>query len=60
MEEVKVLVNGKEVRLKDYPRRVAYNLVLGYVKSLNLEEEPQEIVLYVKVKEDRAGSDLSR
>ncbi len=58
MEEVKLLVNGKEVRLKDYPCRVAYNLVLGYVKSLNLEEEPKEIVLHVKVKENRASSDL--
>ena len=40
--DAKILVNGKEVRLKDYPKRVLYNLLVGYVKSQNLEEEPRE------------------
>ncbi len=50
--DVKILVNGKEVRLKDYPKRVLYNLLVGYVKSLNLEEEPREIEVYVRLKEE--------
>ncbi|MFN3598283.1 MAG: hypothetical protein ACK4VK_00895 [Aquificaceae bacterium] len=50
--EVKILINGKEIRLKDYPRRVLYNLILGYVKSLNLEEEPKEIEVYVRLEEN--------
>lgn len=50
--DAKILVNGKEVRLKDYPKRVLYNLLVGYVKSLNLEEEPREIEVYVRLKEE--------
>ncbi|MEN3028348.1 MAG: hypothetical protein ABDH29_03845 [Aquificaceae bacterium] len=50
--EIRLVVNGKELRLKDYPRRVLYNLIFGYVKSLNLEEEPEEIEVYVRVSEE--------
>lgn len=50
--EVKILINGKEIKLKDYPRRVIYYLILGYVNSLNLEEDPKEIEVYVKVREE--------
>ena len=56
MSEVKVLVNGKEVKLKDFPKRVAFNLVLGFVKSLNLEEEPKHIEIHVKLQEEDRGS----
>ncbi|MFN3871209.1 MAG: hypothetical protein ACK4MW_06995 [Aquificaceae bacterium] len=50
--EVKIFINGKEVKLKDYPRRVLYNLILGYVQSLNLEEEPKDIEVYVRLEEN--------
>ncbi|SHK43156.1 hypothetical protein [Thermocrinis minervae] len=57
--KVQIIVNGKEVKLKDFPKRVAYNLVLGFTKSLNLEEEPREITLHVWVEqEDRGSSQL--
>ncbi len=59
MYDVKILVNGKEIRLKEFPKRVAYNIVLGYVNSLNLNEPPQEINIHVKLQEDTAGTNLS-
>jgi len=46
---VQIFVNGKEIKLKDFPQRVVYNLVLGFVKSLKLEENPSEIEIRVKV-----------
>ena len=60
MEDVRIFVNGKEVKLKDYPKRVAYNLVLGFIRSLNLEECPLEIDIHVKIKEDSRNSELHR
>ncbi len=51
-EKVRMLINGKEVKLKDYPKRVLYNLLVGYVKSLNLEEAPKDIQVYVRVEEE--------
>lgn len=50
--EVRILVNGKEVKLKDFPKRVAYNLILGFIKSLNLEESPKEVEIHVKLSEE--------
>ena len=49
---VQIFVNGKEIKLKDFPQRVVYNLVLGFVKSLKLEENPSEIEIRVKVGEE--------
>jgi len=51
--KVQILVNGKEVRLKDFPRRALYNVVLGFLKSLKLEEEPKEVVLKLEVEEEK-------
>jgi hypothetical protein len=48
--KVQILVNGKEVKLKDFPKRVLYNVVLGFLKSLKLEEEPKNIVIEIEVK----------
>ena len=48
--KVQILVNGKEVKLKDFPKRVLYNVVLGFLKSLKLEEEPKNIVIEIDVK----------
>ena len=49
---VQILINGREIKLKDFPQRVVYNLVLGFVKSLKLEESPSEIEIRVKVGEE--------
>jgi hypothetical protein len=49
--KVQILVNGKEVKLKDFPKRALYNVVLGFLKSLKLEEEPKNIVIEIEVGE---------
>jgi hypothetical protein len=55
MEEVVIKINGKDIRLKDFPKRVTHNLVVGLVKSLNLEEEPREIVIHVRINRENSG-----
>ena len=47
------MVNGKEIKLKDFPKRALYNVVLGFLKSLKLEEEPKEVVLKLEVEEEK-------
>ena len=50
--KVQILVNGKEIKLKDFPKRALYNVVLGFLKSLKLEEEePKNIVIEIEVEE---------
>jgi hypothetical protein len=51
--KVQILVNGKEVKLKDFPQRALYNLILGFLKSLKLEEEPKEVILKLEVEEEK-------
>jgi ribosomal protein S17E len=53
---VKLEVNGKEVRLKDFPMRALKNTIAGYIKSLNLEEEPKEIKIHIILDEEDKGS----
>ncbi|ADO45105.1 conserved hypothetical protein [Hydrogenobacter thermophilus TK-6] len=55
MEEVVIKINGKDIRLKDFPKRVTHNVVVGLVKSLNLEEEPREIVIHVRINQENSG-----
>ncbi|WP_448587252.1 hypothetical protein [Thermocrinis sp.] len=55
--EVQILVNGEEIRLKDFPRRVIYNLILGFVKSLKLEEDPRDIEIRVRLGEKENTGD---
>jgi len=45
-------VNGKEVRLKDFPMRALKGTVVGFVKSLNLEEDPKEIRIKIVLDEE--------
>ncbi|ADC88766.1 hypothetical protein Thal_0129 [Thermocrinis albus DSM 14484] len=53
--KVVIKVNGKELNLKDFPRRVAYNVVLGFIRSLNLEEEPEYIEIHIHVSGKNRG-----
>jgi len=54
MEDKVVLeVNGKRVRLKDFPMRALRGTVLGFVESLNLREEPKEITVKIVLNERR-------
>ncbi len=57
MEEVILEVNGKKVKLKDFPLRALKGTVVGFVKSLNLEEEPKQITVKITLNEkDSRGS----
>ncbi len=49
-------VNGKEVRLKDFPMRALRGVVLGFIKSLNLKESPREIKITLRVDEKDRGN----
>lgn len=53
--EVVLEVNGKEVRLKDFPMRALKGVVVGFVRSLNLEEEPKEIKVKIVLDEEDSG-----
>ena len=40
-------INGKEIELKDFPIRALKGVIIGFVKSLNLKEEPKEISIKI-------------
>ncbi len=52
---VSLKVNDKEIRLKDFPMRALKNTILGYIKSLNLEEEPKDIKIHISLDEEDKG-----
>ena len=51
-ESVVLRVNGKKVELKEFPKRALKGTVLGFVKSLNLKEEPREVEIVIRVDEE--------
>ncbi len=55
-EEIVLEVNGKRVRLKDFPMRALKGTVVGFIKSLNLEEEPKEIKIKIVLNEEDNGN----
>ena len=55
-EEIVLEVNGKRVRLKDFPMRALKGTVFGFIKSLNLEEEPKEIKIKIVLDEEDNGN----
>lgn len=54
-EEIVLEVNGKRVRLKDFPMRALKGTILGFIRSLNLEEEPKEISIEIRLDEKDSG-----
>jgi len=57
---IELEVNGKKVRLKEFPREALEGVILGFLGSLKLEEEPKEIKIYIRVDTRGAVSDVSR
>ncbi len=51
-ESILLEINGKRVRLKDFPMRALRGTVLGFIKSLNLEEEPKEVKIVIRLDEE--------
>ncbi len=56
-ERITLEINGKRVRLKDFPMRALKETVLGFVRSLNLEEEPKEVKIEIVLDEEGKGDD---
>ncbi|WP_457601261.1 hypothetical protein [Hydrogenivirga sp.] len=54
-EEIVLEVNGKRVKLKDFPMRALKGTIVGFIKSLNLEEEPQDIRIEIRLDEGNSG-----
>ena len=48
--DMRLEVNGKEVRIKDFVQEVMSGSVVGMVKSLKRIEEPQTIDLSIRVR----------
>jgi len=48
---VELEVNGKKVRLKEFPREALKGVLLGFLSSLKLEEKPKEVKVVIKVEE---------
>ena len=55
-EDIVLEVNGKKVRLKDFPMRALKGTVVGFIKSLNLKEKPKEISIKIVLDEKDSGS----
>ena len=49
---VELEVNGKKVKLKEFPQKALAGVIIGFVKSLTIEEEPKEIKVYIKLDDD--------
>ncbi len=54
-EKVELKVNGRPVRLKEFPRKALSGTVLGFVKSLDLEEDPREVEIKIRLNEEDNG-----
>ncbi len=49
-ENVKVIINGKEIEINPFVTSVFGNIVVGMVSSLKLDDEPKEIEIKVTKK----------
>ncbi len=49
--EIELEINGKKVKLKEFPMRALKGVIVGFIKSLKLEEKPKEIVVKIKLDE---------
>jgi len=50
---VELYVNGKKVRLKEFPKEALKGVVLGFLESLKLDEKPKEVKLVIKLDSER-------
>ena len=55
-EDIILEVNGKKVKLKEFPMRALKGTVVGFIRSLNLEEKPKEITIKIVLDEKDSGS----
>jgi hypothetical protein len=43
-------VNGQSIEMNEFVQRITSNILLGFLRSLRLDEEPRTAVLTLKVK----------
>ncbi len=48
-KNVKLMVNGKEVPLRDFPERVLQDIIMALISNLKLEEKPENIIIELNV-----------
>lgn len=47
MKKIVVLVNGSEIALNNFARRIVLNILSGLLNSLTLPDEPREAVFRI-------------
>jgi len=51
MKELRIKVNGEDVRLTDFPREIITNLILAVLKSLkDVDEDVKSVLIELKEK----------
>jgi hypothetical protein len=53
---IELIINDKQVKLKDFPSRALKNTIMGFLTSLNLEEPPKEVKIIIKDKPSEDGT----
>jgi hypothetical protein len=48
--EITLNINGKEIGMNEFVRKITGNLLLAILKSLRLDEEPKSATFSVKIK----------
>ena len=48
MYEIKITVNGEEVKLTEFPREIITNTILAMLKSLKGVEEVNKVIIELK------------
>jgi hypothetical protein len=45
---IEIEINDKKIRLKEFPSKALESTIIGFIKALNLEEEPHDIKIFIK------------
>jgi hypothetical protein len=45
---IELEINQKKIHLKEFPSKALESTIIGFIKALNLEEEPHEIKIFIK------------
>ncbi len=50
---IELIINGKTVKLKDFPSRALESTIMGFLKTLTLQEIPKNITIHIKDATDK-------
>ncbi len=48
--EITLIINGKEIDMNEFVRKITGNLLLAILKSLRLDEDPKTATFEIKIK----------